>query len=200
MSPEEQDLLKRCGRGDERAYRELVERFERPLIQFIMRHVGDRALAEDLFQDTFVRVLKNLQTYRPEGAFSTWLYTIARNLCLDHLKHVRRVKMTSMDSPVGEEGGKVLYLQDLLKDGAPAPEERVTLSEDEERVREALGRMTPVKREALILRVYQNLSYKEIADITECPVGTAKYRVHEALQELGELVRAGAGGLSEEAL
>jgi RNA polymerase sigma-70 factor (ECF subfamily) len=73
MSPEERDLLKRCERGDDRAYRELVERFERPLIQFIVRYVDDRSLAEDLFQETFLRVPKNIQTYRPEGAFLTWL-------------------------------------------------------------------------------------------------------------------------------
>ncbi|NUN50622.1 MAG: sigma-70 family RNA polymerase sigma factor [Candidatus Brocadiae bacterium] len=200
MSPEERDLLKRCARGDESAYRELVERFERPLIQFIVRYVDDRSLAEDLFQDTFVRVLKNLRTYRPEGAFSTWLYTIARNLCLDHIKHVRKVKMTSMDTPVGEEGGKVLYLQDVLRDGGPAPEARAELSEEEETVRACLGQLAPVKKEALILRVYHNFSYQEIAEITDCPVGTAKYRVHEAMQDLGTLVRAAADGPAEEAL
>ena len=197
MSPEELDLLKRCERGDESAYRELVERFERPLIQFIVRYVDDASLAEDLFQETFLRVLKHLREYRPEGAFSTWLYTIARNLCLDHLKHVRRVKMTSLDAPAGEEGGKVLYLQDVLKDGGPAPEEKADLSEAEARVREAVSKLPPVKKEALVLRIYQNLSYKEIAEITDCPVGTAKYRVHEALEALGELVRAGMGGETE---
>lgn len=197
MSPEERELLKRCERGDERAYKELVERFERPLIQFITRYVDDDALAEDLFQDTFVRVLKNLKTYRPEGAFSTWLYTIARNLCLDHIKHVRRVKMTSMDTPVSEEGGKVLYFQDVLQDGGASPESRAELSEDEARVRECLWRLAPAKKEALILRIYHNLSYKEIAEVTECPVGTAKYRVHEAMQDLGELMKAGAGTSEE---
>lgn len=200
MSPEELDLLKRCERGDDRAYRELVERFERPLIQFIVRYVDDRSLAEDLFQETFLRVLKNLQTYRPEGAFSTWLYTIARNLCLDHIKHVRKVKMTSMDAPVGEEGGKVLYLQDVLKDGGMAPEDRAELTEEEQRVRECVSQLPAVKKEALILRVYHNLSYKEIAEITDCPVGTAKFRVHEAMQALGDLVRAGQGGDREAVL
>lgn len=200
MSPEERDLLKRCERGDEGAYRELVERFERPLIQFIVRYVDDRALAEDLFQETFLRVLKNLRTYRPEGAFSTWLYTIARNLCLDHIKHVKKVRMTSMDSPVGEEGGKVLYLQDVLRDGGMAPEDRAELTEEELRVRECVSQLPGIKKEALILRVYHNLSYKEIAEITDCPVGTAKFRVHEAMQALGELVRAGQAGETEAAL
>lgn len=197
MSPEERDLLRRCENGDDRAYRELVERFERPLIQFITRYVDDSSLAEDIFQDTFVRVLKNLKDYRPDGAFSTWLYTIARNLCLDHIKHVRRVKMTSMDAPVGEEGGKVLYLQDVLRDGGAPPSERAEMNEDEARVREALCRLPAVKKEALVLRVYHNLSYKEIADITDCPVGTAKYRVHEALEALGALMKAGQGGEEE---
>lgn len=200
MSPEERDLLKRCERGDEAAYRELVERFERPLIQFIVRYVDDRALAEDLFQETFLRVLRNLRTYRPEGAFSTWLYTIARNLCLDHIKHVKKVRMTSMDAPVGEEGGKVLYLQDVLRDGGMAPEDRAELTEEELRVRECVSQLPGIKKEALILRVYHNLSYKEIAEITDCPVGTAKFRVHEAMQALGELVRAGQAGETEAAL
>ena len=81
----EDDLLRKCARGDSAAYRELVERLEKPLVNFILRFVGERHVAEDLFQETFVRVVKTLGSFRPEASLSTWIFTIARNLSLDWL-------------------------------------------------------------------------------------------------------------------
>jgi RNA polymerase sigma-70 factor (ECF subfamily) len=193
----EEDLLRRCARGDAAAYRELVERLEKPLINFILRYVGERHAAEDLFQETFVRIVRTLGEFRPDASLSTWIYTIARNLCLDHLKARRRHRETALDAAVSGEGGRVFYFKEMVQSGLPGPGMRAQMSEEERRVVEALAALSPAKREALVLRMYAGLPYSEIARIVKSPVGTVKFRIHEALQDLSrELGEGGASAAS----
>ena len=187
----EEDLLGRCARGDAAAYRELVERLEKPLINFILRFVGERHAAEDLFQETFVRVVRTLGEFRPEASMTTWIYTIARNLSLDWLKAKRRHRETPLDRPATDEGGRVISFKEVLASGIAAPDARAEGSEDERRVVAALSTLSEAKREALVMRVYAGLSYAEIARITGDPVGTVKFRVHEAVQDLAKELGAG---------
>jgi RNA polymerase sigma-70 factor (ECF subfamily) len=189
---QEEELLRRCARGDAAAYRELVERMEKPLVNFIFRFVGERHAAEDLFQETFVRVIRGLGEFRPDASLTTWIYTIARNLALDSLKARRRHREVSLDHPVADEGGRVIPFKDVLRSEAPAPAGRAEEAESEFRLVEALGSLTAAKREALALRVYAGLPYAEIARIVRAPVGTIKFRVHEALHDLSK--RLGAAG------
>ena len=188
---DDEELLRRCARGDAAAYRELVERVEKPLVNFILRFVGERNVAEDLFQETFVRVVKTLGSFRPEASLSTWIFTIARNLSLDWLKAKRRHRETALDAVTSEEKGRVIYFKDVLRSGATAPEEQAEMSEDERRVSAALSGLSPIKREALVLRVYAGLQYSEIARIQNAPVGTVKFRIHEAIKDLSQLMGAG---------
>lgn len=187
---QEDDLLRRCAQGDAAAYRELVERLEKPLVNFILRFVGERHVAEDLFQETFVRVVKTLGDFRPEASLSTWIYTIARNLSLDWLKAKRRHREQALDAVTSEEKGRVIYFKDVMRSGGVEPAERAETSEDERRVLQALGRLSPVKREALVLRMYAGLQYSEIARIQDAPVGTVKFRIHEAIRDLSKLMGA----------
>ncbi len=189
---QEEELLRRCARGDAAAYRELVERLEKPLINFICRFVGERHAAEDLFQETFVRVIRGLGEFRPDASLTTWIHTIARNLALDYLKARRRHREVPLDHPAAEERGRVLHFKDVLRSAGPAPAGRAEETEAERRVVEALGDLTPAKREALALRVYAGLPYAEIARIVRAPVGTIKFRVHEAMQDLSR--KLGAAG------
>jgi RNA polymerase sigma-70 factor (ECF subfamily) len=193
----DEDLLRRCARGDTAAYRELVERLEKPLVNFIFRFVGERHAAEDLFQETFVRVVRTLGDFRPQASLSTWIYTIARNLSLDYLKARRRHREMPLDAAASEEKGKVLYFKEMLRSGTAEPAARAEASEDERRVVRALAELTPAKREALVLRVYAGLSYAEIARIVKAPLGTVKFRIHEAVQDLTRIL--GAGGRSSAA-
>ena len=187
---DDQELLRRCARGDAAAYRELVERVEKPLVNFILRFVGERHVAEDLFQETFVRVVKTLGSFRPEASLSTWIFTIARNLSLDWLKAKRRHREMPLDGVTSEEKGKVIYFKDVIRSGAAAPEDRAEMTEDERRVTAALSKLSPIKREALVLRMYAGLQYSEIARIQDAPVGTVKFRIHEALKDLTQLMGA----------
>jgi RNA polymerase sigma-70 factor (ECF subfamily) len=189
---QEEALLRRCARGESAAYRELVERLEKPLVNFIYRFVGERHAAEDLFQETFVRVIRGLSEFRPDASLTTWIYTIARNLSLDFLKARRRHREVSLDHPAADGGGRVIPFRDVLRSESPVPDGHAEEAESERRLVEALGSLTPAKREALALRVYAGLPYAEIAGITGAPVGTIKFRVHEALQDLSK--RLGAAG------
>ncbi len=182
----EDNLLGRCAAGDAVAYRELVERLEKPLISFILRFVGERHAAEDLFQETFVRVVRTLGEFRPEASLTTWIYTIARNLSLDWLKAKRRHRETPLDRPATDEGGRVISFKEVLASGIVEPDARAEESEDVRRVVAALAVLSPAKREALVMRVYAGLPYAEIAKITGDPVGTVKFRIHEAIQDLAK--------------
>lgn len=197
----EDDLLRRCAAGDPAAYRELVGRLEKPLVNFLLRYVGERHVAEDLFQETFVRVVRGLASFRPDAALSTWIYTIARNLALDHLKSKRRHRETPLDAASSESGGKVIPFREVLRAAGAPPAERAEAEEDERRVAEALGKLSPAKREALVLRVYAGLPYADVARVVGSPVGTVKFRIHEALNDLAKLLGAeGRGNAAREDL
>jgi RNA polymerase sigma-70 factor, ECF subfamily len=180
----EDDLLRKCARGDSAAYRELVERLEKPLVNFILRFVGEPHVAEDLFQETFVRVVKTLGSFRPEASLSTWIFTIARNLSLDWLKAKRRHREMALDAATSEEKGRVIYFKDVMRSSSASPDDRAESTEDERRVTAALAQLSPLKREALVLRIYAGLQYSEIARIQNAPVGTVKFRIHEAVRDL----------------
>ncbi len=186
----EDDLLRKCARGDSAAYRELVERLEKPLVNFILRFVGERHVAEDLFQETFVRVVKTLGSFRPEASLSTWIFTIARNLSLDWLKAKRRHREMALDAVTSEEKGRVIYFKDVMRSSSSSPDARAESTEDERRVTAALAQLSPIKREALVLRIYAGLQYSEIARIQNAPVGTVKFRIHEAVRDLTKLMGA----------
>lgn len=186
----ETELLTKCARGDEKAYRELVERLEKPLINFILRYVGERNLAEDLFQETFVRVLRNLADFRPEASIGTWIFTIARNLCLDHLKAKKRHREVSLEAPASDSEGRVIEFREVLRGKGDSPQRNVERTEMKANAVRALRQLAPAKREALVLRIYSELPYQEIARVVGAPVGTVKFRVHEALRDLAEKMGA----------
>jgi RNA polymerase sigma-70 factor (ECF subfamily) len=184
---QERKLLQRLLQGEDAAYAELVAQYEKPLANFIFRYVGNRTVAEDLFQETFYRMMRSLDSYRPRAGFGTWLFTIARNVSLDYLKMQRRHREVPLDAPsiaTSEEGDH----RDVLPSAEGTGDEALEHREDQDRVGSALRRLPPKLREALLLRVYHELPYRDIARITRAPVGTAKYRVHEALHALARLM------------
>jgi RNA polymerase sigma-70 factor (ECF subfamily) len=188
MMPESDvDLMLRCRHGDRTALGELVRRYEEPLINFLHRMLGDIAEAEDLFQETFLRILRSAPAYEPKAAFSTWLYTIARHLCIDRFKKRKGLSLTSLDGRAdGEEGNRAADLPDQ----GPGPLENVDGGERAQIVRGALAQLTDKKREVLMMRVYLGLPYGEIAEILGAPLGTVKYRIHDALKDLSKILQA----------
>ena len=184
----DQELIRRCAQGDSAAYRTLVEQLEKPLVNFIYRFVGERHTAEDIFQETFVRVVRTVANFRPEASLTTWIYTIARNLSLDHLKARRRHREVPIDAPSADREGKLIYFRDALRSNWAGPGTKAESQEDEERVARALSALTPAKREALSMRLYADLPYADIARIVNAPVGTIKFRVHEAVHDIARML------------
>jgi len=152
----------------------LFERHHVALYNFFLRLTGNRPAAEDLVQDVFTRILKYRATYMGEDKFTVWMYKIARNAHIDSLRKHK----------------DALSLEDQLVEAAssePAPEDRFAHDSDAALISKALGRLHPKKKEILMLSRFQNLKYREIADLMDCPIGTVKGLIHRAIQELGDI-------------
>jgi RNA polymerase sigma-70 factor (ECF subfamily) len=190
-SPDEV-LMADVGGGDELAFNMLVERYGRPLLNFIYRFVGDCQLARDLYQETFLRVYRAARSYHPARKFSTWLFQIAANLCIDELRRrrVARLLETNLGVDRAPEGLAALteahaaLPHDWQSGAVEDPAQMAERKELSERVQAAIQALPADARVVLILRHYQGLSYQEISEIVHCPVGTVKSRLHYALQAL----------------
>ncbi len=179
-------LLRRCLAGDEAAYRELVRRYQRAVYTVAIRMVRSAEDAEDVTQETFVRVFKALDRYDPSRPFQAWLFTITSRLCIDHLRR-RRMKMVPL---VRAEPGTDEEQAIDIADPGLGPEELTTRAEEEHGVRDLIDSLPPHYRIVVMLRHQQDLAYEEIAEILHLPLGTVKARLHRARallkQRLGE--------------
>ena len=175
-------LLARGGR--EAAYRELIRRYERPVFALLFRMVRDRELAEDLSQETFVKALNAIDSYRPEFKFSSWIFKIANNAAIDHLRR-RELDTLSLDgSPHAEtpEAMQATALQIGMRQESPL--EAVEAREFGGAIEAAIGRLRPEYRSCILLRHVEGRAYEEIAEILSLPLGTVKTYIHRARNEL----------------
>jgi RNA polymerase sigma-70 factor, ECF subfamily len=162
-----------------RAFAILVNRYERPLYNFILRSVHSRALAEELFQETFLRALKAMPAFRtgaPNASVRAWLYRIAVNLCRDEVRSKHFQAAHALAQELGDD----------LPHGGPTPEAAAELEQRARAVRGAVQALSEVQREAVVLFHYQGLTYPEIAEALGIPLGTVKSRMHAALVSLGQ--------------
>lgn len=178
------DVVGLAQQGREAAYRELVRRYERPVFSLVYRMVRDRELAEDLAQDTFIRVLNHIDRYRPEFKFSSWLFKIANNVAIDHLRR-RHLETVSM------EGSPHAATPDAIEATSfeVAGHQESALDELEARelgsaIEDAIGRLRPEYRSCIMLRHVEGRSYEEIAATLDLPLGTVKTYIHRARHEL----------------
>jgi RNA polymerase sigma-70 factor (ECF subfamily) len=184
----DQELVHLCLRNDERAARELVERFERPVFSLVYRMVRDRELAEDLTQEVFVRTFNNLRRYDRSYKFSSWLFKIAYNLTVDHLrkKRVKTISMHGSPDAVTAERQEATSL--TLESGEEAPDEVLEARELAGALEEAIAKLRPEYRTAILLRHVEDRPYEEIADIMDVPLGTVKTYIFRARRELRDLL------------
>ena len=173
---EDADLVRRCLSGDQRACRDLVRRYERPVYSVLMRVVRRSEDAEDLVQETFVKVFKALDRYDPERPFAAWIFTIASRLAIDHFRR-RRVQTVSLnvtDPSSGED--RTMDVEDPgLK-----PDEITSNAEEELQTSALIDSLPEHYRIVVLLRHQQDLSYDEIAEALHLPLGTVKARIHRA--------------------
>ena len=170
--------------GSEAAYRELLARYERPVFSLIFRMVRDRETAEDLAQETFIKVLNNLDRYSPEFKFSSWLFKIANNLTIDHLRR-RRVDTISIEGApdaVTAESARATSI--AVVSAGESPLEELESKELGSAIERAIGKLRPEYRACIMLRHVEDKSYEEIAEIVKLPLGTVKTYIHRARHEL----------------
>ncbi|HET9226210.1 MAG TPA: sigma-70 family RNA polymerase sigma factor [Thermoanaerobaculia bacterium] len=168
--------------GSQEAFRELVVRFERPVYSLIARMVQDPATAEDLSQEAFVKAYRSLRTYDASRKLSSWLFKIAHNTAIDHLRR-HTPETVSLEAPQDEEGrgGLAAVLSDDSAEDPAAAAERRDMARSLER---AISRLRPEYREAVVLFYLEGASYQEICDATGLPLGTVKTNLHRARKEL----------------
>ncbi len=182
----DQALVELCLLGDERAARELISRFERPVFSLIYRMVRDRELAEDLAQETFVRTLNNLRRYDPSYKFSSWLFKIGYNLTIDHLRRKELDVISIEGAPDAVTADQQAATRIALSSADERPDELLEARELGGEIEAAIGELRPEYRTAILLRHVEGYAYDEIARIMEVPLGTVKTYIHRARNELKE--------------
>ena len=176
----DEEVVRAVLKGDRDRFEELVRRHQRPIINFLYRMVGNFDLALDLSQDVFVRVYASLDRFDPRYRFTTWLYRIASNCAIDHLRR-RRPATTSLDAPQQLEDGEVHY-QPVSQDADPA--RRFEARERLNRLERAIDRLPEEYRKLVLLRHSAHLSYEDMARATRSPLGTVKNRLFRAREML----------------
>lgn len=180
------DVARLAQQGREAAFRELVRRYERPVFSLVFRMVRDSATAEDLAQDTFIKVLNHVDKYRPEFKFSSWLFKIANNVAIDHLRR-RQLDTISMDgSPNAATAADVEATSFDIADKSESALDLMEAKELGSAIERAIGALRPEYRSCIMLRHVEGRSYEEIAATLDLPLGTVKTYIHRARHQLRE--------------
>lgn len=182
--PSDEEVVRQVLAGDKDAYATLVQRHQRRMVGFLQRMVGDRDTALDIAQEAFVKAWLALARYDDKWRFSTWLYSIASNAAIDHLR-TRKMKLTSLDEPI--ETGDSEMQRELPATGQ-SPAEIAEGSELRVRLEAAIEQLPAEYRRLILLRHPVGKSYEEIAEMTRLPMGTVKNRIFRARQRLKELL------------
>lgn len=178
------DIAALAKQGREAAFRELVRRYERPVFSLIFRMVRDREIAEDLAQDTFIKVLNNIDRYRPEFKLSSWLFKIANNVAIDHLRK-RQLDTVSMEgSPHASTATEIEATSFEVASQQESPLDEIEARELGSSIERAIAALRPEYRSCIMLRHVEGRSYEEIAAILDLPLGTVKTYIHRARHEL----------------
>lgn len=191
----DEQLLSAYREGETGAFRALIERHQDALLRFLIRFMGDRAAADDVFQETFLQIHLSADSFDVERRFKPWLFTIAANKGRDHLRKHHRRPVVDLSAPVdssGEDGGGRTFL-DLMEIDVEAPGSRLDERERDALVQRAIDSMPDLLREILLLAYFQRLSYQAMADALDIPLGTVKSRLHAAVASFAKKWSASAG-------
>lgn len=188
----EAKLIERVVAGDTEAFADLVTAYEGKVYNLCLRMCGDPEDARDLAQESFIKAWRGLRFYKQEAAFSTWLYRLTSNVCIDFLRQKKRRATVSLTAGEDEER------QPDIPDPAPTPEERAVSADRRETVARAMAQLEDDFRMVLTLRVVEELSYDEIADIMDLKVGTVKSRLARAREKLKKILLQNGNDLWEQ--
>lgn len=180
-------LIRRAAAKDESAFEQLMLLHRKPVYNICYRMAGNADDALDLSQEVFLKLWRTLEQYQFDAAFSTWLFRLTQNVCIDFLRRKKRQQHVSLTFSNDEDEGKELS----VPDPEPLPEERVIFNEKQAAIRAAMNALPVDFREILQLRVVQELPYEQIAQIMDLPVGTVKSRLARARLQLKKRLDAG---------
>ena len=185
----DEQLMLRFAQGDPRAFDALIGRHYQPVFNFLVRNTGNTATAEELLQDVFMRVMSGAKKYEKRAKFTTWLYTIAKNIVIDHARKQKFRRHKSLDAPIGSDDER--SLGDLVQDDHPSvmADRRFTDEQFKQRLDVAMGGMNEDQRMVFVLREFQQLSFQEIAQIVVTSENTVKSRMRYALEFLRNALR-----------
>jgi RNA polymerase sigma-70 factor, ECF subfamily len=179
------ELLGRFHTGDHAAFAALLGRYQAPIYNFLLRSLAERQAAEDLTQEVFLRVIQGSAGFQSQAKFSTWLFTIARNLCVDHGRRMRHRRHASLEGQASEaDGDPPVRLLDRLPHQQPGTERHASSARIRERVGRAVSELPNEQREVFLLRQVDGVSFAEIAVICGIPENTVKSRMRYALERL----------------
>lgn len=177
---ETRQIIDRALAGDQKAYEEIVKEYHERIYHFIYKMVKDGAQAQDLTQVTFIKAFRALASFNSEYAFSTWLYKIAANNCIDYFRK-KKLRTYSLDTPIQGKDGE---LQRDYADFEQNPEKELISRERDMHIEEAINSLPEKYRAAILLRHAQDKSYEEIAEELSLPLGTVKVRIFRAREML----------------
>lgn len=183
---DEMNLVKRARSGDVAAFEQLIEDYQKRIFSIAFRMIQNQEDAADLTQEVIIKIFKNLDKFKGDAKFSTWVYRITTNTCLDELKKARRQNPTySLDKEIETDEGS---LAGQLPDKRPTPEESAERKAVRSGVNAAIGKLGDEHRQVIVLRDIQGFSYEEIAEILNCSVGTVKSRISRARKNLKKIL------------
>jgi RNA polymerase sigma-70 factor (ECF subfamily) len=179
-------LMVRYQRGEREAFAELVRRHSRPIYNFVLRQLRVPSVAEDVTQDVFMRLVQNAAEFKHEARFLTWLYAIARNLCIDQLRKLSHRRHASLDQPTTDADANGRALGESIADPSPhtSAERNALSSEVRSSIVKAVDALPDDQREVFLLREVANLPFRDIAEITGVGENTVKSRMRYALDRL----------------
>lgn len=186
---EDAKLFAKFQKGDHHAFEQLLKRHERGVVSFIYRQVGDRARAQELGQETFLRVIRNAEGWTPQARFRTWLFTIARNLCIDEARRARHRHSDSLDEAVYEDDNATTAVDRVQDVEALSPAQAPVRTEFRNKVQALLQALPEEQREVFCLRHFEGMRFTEIAKLQEISENTVKSRMRYALSSLREALQ-----------
>jgi RNA polymerase sigma-70 factor (ECF subfamily) len=191
-------LMSAVRRGETRYFDVLLARYESRVISFAYRMVGNYETARDVLQQAFLKILEQRDHYEPRAMFSTFLYQVTRNLCINELKRSSRRRSVSLDQELYSDAGQVTFLRDALPDETAVPEDLLAREELRTAIRRAIARLPAIYREVVVLRIFEELPYREISKITGAGENTVKSRMRYALERLQSAMKHVGGAAAKD--
>lgn len=187
MVNNDNELIKEFLKGREPAFEELVCRYEKKVYTLCYQYVGNQEDALDMAQETFLRIYRFLPRFRFDAAFSTWVYRLTVNTCLDFIRKQKKNRSLSLDAPLHLAGGETVERE--MAHHGPSPAEALEKKEMQQEILKALDRLPEEQKMPIILKEFQDMSYEEIAGVLKVPLGTVRSRISRGRLKLKTILQ-----------